>query len=40
MRKMHHNDRFCWTLRGKPCFLLSGFSLTLLILSTGVMQYA
>ena len=37
MRNVRHNNLFRWTLRGKPYFLLVGFSLALLILAMGVM---
>ena len=37
MRNVRHNNLFRWTLRGKPYFILAGFSLALLILAIGVM---
>ena len=37
MRNVHHNNLFCWTLRGKPYFILAGSVLALLILAIGVM---
>ena len=37
MRNVRHNNLFRWTLRGKPCFILVGSSLVLLILAMGVM---
>ena len=37
MRNVRHNNLFCWTLRGKPYFLLSGSSLAILILTMGVL---
>ena len=37
MRNVHHNNLFCWTLRGKPYFILAGSGLALLILAMGVM---
>ena len=37
MSREQHNNLFCWTLRGKPYFILAGISLAVLILLMGVM---
>ena len=37
MSRVRHNNLFCWTLRGKPYFILAGGSLVLLCLMMGVM---
>ena len=37
MNTVRHNNPFCWTLHGKPCFILVGSSLAILILMIGVM---
>ena len=37
MNYVHHNNLFRWTLRGKPCVILSVSGLALLILAMGVM---
>ena len=37
MNYVHHNNLFRWTLRGKPCFIIAGSSLAVLILAMGVM---
>ena len=37
MRIVHPDALFRWTLRGKPCCILAGICLVLLILAMGVM---
>ncbi len=37
MNRVQHNNLFCWTLQGKPHFILAGISLAVLILLMGVM---
>ena len=37
MSRVCHHDLFCWTLRGKPYWILAGSSLALLMLMMGVM---
>ena len=37
MRSVRRNNLFCWTLRGKPYFILACSGLALLILAMGVM---
>ena len=37
MRNTRQYNLFRWTLRGRLCYLLTGFSLALFILAIGVM---
>ena len=37
MRTVKKRTMFTWTLRGKPCFLLSAASLAILLVTMGVM---